>query len=161
MGCKITRSLHVNTVLSHFIKIVGPIAESFITDFEEYKKECVEFGDIPIPPHHVQLTYPAHIETIGRDKRMERPRTALHEELHHVHLWQDGCNWDDENEGTFVQWNSTSDSFIVYSYFKDKDNDHHFYIIDLVFDQAHTIIEDKEQVLKWVKIAKEFRLKNI
>lgn len=49
MGCKITRSLHVNTVLSHFIKIVGPIAESFITDFEEYKKECVEFVDIPIP----------------------------------------------------------------------------------------------------------------
>ncbi|AGS58665.1 hypothetical protein BB2000_0148 [Proteus mirabilis BB2000] len=30
-----------------------------------------------------------------------------------------------------------------------------------MFDQAHTIIEDKEQVLKWVEIAKEFRLKNI
>ncbi|WP_290603701.1 type II toxin-antitoxin system YafO family toxin [Arsenophonus sp. ENCA] len=63
--------------------------------------------------------------------------------------------------GNGPQWNSTSDAFIIYSYFIDKDGDHHFYIIDLLLDNAHNIIENNSQILKWVAIAKKFRLQNI
>lgn len=60
-----------------------------------------------------------------------------------------------------MEWNSTSDSFIVYAYFIGKIGVHHFYIIDLGYDKAHTLIENNRQIPKWVAIAKQFRLQNI
>lgn len=160
MAIKIIRSFHVQKILSNLVVNLGTIAESFNTEFEEYKQKCIGFGDIPIPPYHIQLEHPSHVETIGRDKPIERPNSARHEELHHTHLWQENCIWEDD-DGKLVQWNSTSDSFIVYSYFIDKIGAHHFYIIDLVYDKAHTLIENNSQILKWVAIAKKFRLQNI
>lgn len=155
MGIRLTRSELIQSIIEEF-----PITEYPIAEFEEYKKICIEFGDIPIPAYHEQLEHPAHIDTIGRDKPMDRPRSARLEELHHTHLWQEGCIWEDDG-GLFVQWRSTSNTFVVYSYFLDIHNDHHFYIIDFVRDEAHDIIEDDEQVLRWVELAKEFRLQNI
>ncbi|MDR5609937.1 type II toxin-antitoxin system YafO family toxin [Arsenophonus sp.] len=76
---------------------------------------CIEFGDIPITPYHIQLKHPSHSDTIGRDKPMDRPRSARYEELHHIHFWQEGCVWEDD-DGYQVQWNSTSDAFIIYYY---------------------------------------------
>lgn len=160
MGLKITRSIEVCNSVRNLIKNNGPYAETPIIKFEEYKQMCIEFGDIPIPPYHIQLKHPSHSDTIGRDKPMDRPRSARYEELHHIHFWQEGCVWEDD-DGYQVQWNSTSDAFIIYSYFIDKDGDHHFYIIDILLDNAHNIIENNEQILKWVTIAKEFRFKNI
>lgn len=91
---------------------------------------------------------------------MERPVEARGEELHHVHIWQEGCCWEDD-DGLLVQWASTSDSYVVYSYFVDRDKDHHFYIIDYCNDKAHVLIEDHRQVAEWTRQAQEFRLKNI
>ncbi|WP_231568815.1 type II toxin-antitoxin system YafO family toxin [Pantoea rodasii] len=137
-----------------------PVTEPPILEFEQYKQECIEFDDIPAPAIHVQIKHPAHLETIGRDKLMERPVGARGEELHHVHIWQEGCCWEDE-DGLLEQWASTSDSYVVYSYFKDRDNDHHFYIIDYCQDEAHQLIENTRQVADWTRQAKEFRSKNI
>lgn len=74
-------------------------------------------------------------------------------------MWQDGCEWEDE-DGLKVQWWSTSNSYIVYSYFLDKDKDHHFYVIDYCKDDAHALIEDRRQVASWTALARDFRLKN-
>lgn len=82
-------------------------------------KKCTRFDKIPIPPYHIQVEYASHIETIGRDKPMERPHPARHEELHHTHLWQESCTWV-VYTSKVVQGNSTSGSFIVYSCFIDK-----------------------------------------
>ncbi|EOC1567409.1 type II toxin-antitoxin system YafO family toxin [Cronobacter dublinensis] len=155
MGFKISRSQKLIDVISQY-----PIASLPIEEFEEYKRECVDYNDLPAPPIHVQLEYPAHLDTIGRDKLMERPSDARAEELHHVHIWQEGCCWEDE-DGLTVQWASTSNSYVVYSYFKDKDQDHHFYVIDYCRDEAHALIEDEAQVADWTRQAKEFRLQNI
>lgn len=83
---------------------------------------------------------------------MERPPTGRAEDLHHVHIWQEGCCWEDEH-GLKVQWASTSDSYVVYSYFIDRDKDHHFYVIDYCQDAAHALIEDRCQVLAWIEQA--------
>lgn len=155
MGFKISRSQSLADVISQY-----PITELPIEEFETYKRESIEYDDIPAPAIHVQLEYPAHIETIGRDKLMERPVEARGEELHHVHIWQEGCCWEDE-DGLLVQWASTSNSYVVYSYFRDRDGDHHFYVIDYCQDEAHALIEDERQVADWTRQAKEFRFQNI
>ncbi|CAO97656.1 type II toxin-antitoxin system YafO family toxin [Erwinia tasmaniensis] len=155
MGCKISRSQALAEVISQFAFTALPIEE-----FEQYKRECLDYYDIPAPPIHIQLQHPAHIDTIGRDKLMERPPTARAEDLHHVHIWQEGCCWEDEH-GLKVQWASTSDSYVVYSYFIDRDKDHHFYVIDYCQDAAHALIEDRCQILAWIEQAKKFRLQNI
>lgn len=155
MGFKISRSQALTDVISEF-----PVASLPIEEFELYKRECVDFGDTPAPPIHVQLQHPAHTDTIGRDKLMERPPEARSEALHHVHIWQEGCCWEDE-DGLKVQWASTSDSYIVYSYFIDGDRDNHFFVIDYCQDSAHMLIEDKIQVASWTMQAKKFRLQNI
>lgn len=155
MGFKISRSQALIDIITE-----TPSAGLPIEEFEQYKLECIEFGDIPTPPIEVQLQYPAHIDTIGRDKLMERPSDARGEELHHTHVWQEGCCWEDE-DGLKVQWASTSNSYVVYSYFFDKDSCHHFYVIDYCKDSAHTLIEDVTQVSKWTEQARIFRLKNV
>ncbi|MCU1787474.1 hypothetical protein CUU54_01200 [Pectobacterium polaris] len=154
MGFKISRSQSLIEIISEF-----PLAGLPIEEFEEYKQACLDYGDIPTPPIVIQLGHPAHIDTIGRDKLMERPNQARSEELHHVHIWQEGCCWEDA-DGIKVQWASTSDSYVVYSYFVDKDGDHHFYVIDFCRDKAHKIIEDESKVREWTQIAKEFRISN-
>ena len=155
MGFKISRSQALTEVITQF-----PITELPIQEFEEYKRECINYDDVPAPAIQIQLAHPAHIETIGRDKLMERPVEARGEELHHVHIWQVGCCWEDE-DGLLVQWASTSDSYVVYSYFIDRDKDHHFYVIDYCNDKAHALIEDKQQVAEWTRQAQEFRIQNI
>ncbi|CAM7066425.1 type II toxin-antitoxin system YafO family toxin [Morganella morganii] len=163
MCLKIERSQHAVSAISAAVEKYGiseAIAESFIADFEEYKRISIDYDDVPNPSVSAQFYHPAHIDTIGRDKLMDWPDEARAEDVHHVHLWQTGCVWEDEDEGLNVQWDCTSDSFIIYSYFKDKDSDHHFYIIDFLFDQAHTIIEDSEQILKWVELARQHREAN-
>ena len=104
------------------------------------------------------MMHPAHKDTIGRDKLASHPIEARAEELHHLHIWQEGCVWEEPNGKLKVQWSSTSDSYVVYSYFLDKENNHHFHVIDYCNDKAHKLIEDVKQVLKWTLIAKEYRL---
>lgn len=154
MGFKISRSQALIDVISE-----EPITEYPILDFEEYKALCIEYGDTPAPSFETQNEHPAHVETIGRDRAMYKPIEAKIEELHHTHIWQEGCCWEDDTDGLNVQWASTSNSYIVYSYFKDKDDDHHFYIIDYCGDGAHELIKDESQVLDWVRQANEFRNK--
>lgn len=155
MGFKISRSQALIEVITQF-----PLAELPLLEFEQYKQECMDYADIPAPDIHIQLQHPAHIETIGRDKLMERPAEARAEALYHVHMWQEGCCWEDE-DGLKVQWASTSDSYVVYSRFIDKDNDHHFYVIDYCEDKAHQLIEDPAQLACWIRQAQKFRLENI
>ncbi|CAK2133095.1 mRNA interferase YafO [Vibrio crassostreae] len=153
MSIIITKSAKIQKVLAE-----NPSASLPIDEFEEYKTECVEFGDIPNPTETVQLQHPAHLDTIGRDKLATHPIDARAEELHHVHIWQDGCVWEEENGDLKVQWSCTSNSYIVYSYFIDKGGNHHFHVIDYCLDQAHALIEDAHQVSEWTGIAKTHRL---
>lgn len=163
MGLKVVRSAEVSAAINNICQKYNlslAIVESFVTDFEEYKKLSVNSGDVPLCPYHKQLARSAYIDTIGRDKLNERTQAARNENIHHVHLWQTGCIWENENGDPIVQYNCTSDSYIIYSYFIDKDGEHHFYIIDLIFDHAHTVIEDNNEIAKWVAQARKYRLAN-
>ncbi|HHT0956269.1 type II toxin-antitoxin system YafO family toxin [Enterobacter kobei] len=158
MGFKIVRSPLIAEAIAE-----APIAEHPISEFEEYKRICIEEGDIPAPSETDQRTYESYLETIGRDRFMTSPIEARAEELHHAHVWQERCCWedDDEEDGMKVQWACTSDSYVVYSYFIDADDDHHFYIIDYCNDGAHGLISDRTQVLDWANQAERYRLRNV
>ncbi|MBN5324025.1 type II toxin-antitoxin system YafO family toxin [Serratia sp. IR-2025] len=155
MGYKIVRCNRINIATEQ-----NPAASLPIDEFEKYKTIAMEYGDIPSPSEVIQREHPAHLETIGRDRPMTHPIEARAEELHHVHIWQEGCCWEDD-EGLKVQWASTSDSYVVYSYFIDRDDDHHFYVIDYCIDGAHGLIENRSQVLDWANQAERYRLRNI
>lgn len=152
MGIVIAKSKGMQKVIDN-----NPLAQLPIDEFEEYKLESLNFDDMPTPTQTVQLQHPSHSETIGRDKLSSHPIDARAEELHHVHIWQEGCLWEDD-KGLKVQWSCTSDSYLVYSYFIDISSNHHFYIIDYCIDKAHSLIEDKSQVEKWTRLAKTYRL---
>ncbi len=145
---------------SNIQEVVGehPLVESILDEFKQYKNLCVEYGDTPCPPQDIQLAHPAHIETIGRDRLSTHPISARAEDLHHVHIWQEGCSWEDAVNGLEVQWDSTSDSYIVYSYFLTASGNHHFHIIDYCQDAAHELIEDELVVSRWVEQAKQHRV---
>lgn len=153
MAVVITKSKKIHSVLEQF-----PAASMPIEEFETYKNECVDYGDVPNPCEATQRQHPSHLETIGRDRLATRPIEARAEELHHAHIWQEGCVWEDDNGELEVQWACTSDSYIVYSYFVDINGDHHFHVIDYCMDRAHKLIEDAEQVSEWAAIARTHRL---
>lgn len=151
MGYKITRS-------DSLLEAIGDdhLAALPIDEFEEYKIICIEEGEIPAPSTPDQMEYVSYVESIGRDKYMTHPTTARAEELHHTHVWQEGCCWGDGDD-LRVQWACTSNSYVVYSYFMDADNDHHIYIIDYCKDEAHKLIENPSMVSRWAKLAEEYR----
>ena len=153
MAIAITHSIKLLAVLEQ-----NPTARLPIDEFEAYKNECVDFQDIPNPDESIQRQYPSHLETIGRDRLATRPLEARFEEVHHAHVWQEGCIWEDDDGDLKVQWSCTSDSYVVYSYFIDIDRNHHFHIIDYCFDRAHRLIEDEEQVTEWALLARTHRL---
>ena len=158
MGFKIVRSSLINEVIAE-----TPVAEYPITEFEDYKRICIEEGDIPAPSETDQNIYSSYLETIGRDRFMTSPIEAREQELHHTHIWQEGCVWeeDDEDDDSLkVQWACTSDGYVVYSYFIDRDGDHHFYIIDYCNDGAHGLISNRSQVLDWANQAERYKLRN-
>jgi hypothetical protein len=155
MGNKITYSQLIQDAISEDPQTQFPIAE-----FAEYKTICLEEGKIPAPTETEQHEYMSYAETIGRDKFFTRPIAAREEDLFHAHTWQEGCMWG-EGENLRIQWACTSDSYVVYSYFVDRDQDHHIHIIDYCKDKAHELIEDPEQVSIWTEQAKQHRLQNI
>lgn len=155
MGNKIVRSELIKEAI-----IEDPLVRLPIDEFEEYKLICLDEGKIPAPPEPEQHEYVSYIDTIGRDKYFRKPTEARAEELFHAHVWQDGCCWG-EGDDLLIQWACTSNSYVVYSYFVDIDDDHHIYIIDYCKDKAHDLIEDKQQVSIWTEQAKQYRLQHI
>lgn len=151
MGHKITRSQLIQEVI-----LLEPTAEFPIDEFEKYKLICLEEDKIPAPSETEQLVYVSYIDTIGRDKYMVYPIDARAEELHHTHMWQEGCSWG-EGEELKIQWACTSNSYVVYSYFIDNDEDHHIHVIDYCRDEAHSKIKNINQVKVWTEQAKLYR----
>ncbi|MVZ10117.1 hypothetical protein GP913_24265 [Enterobacteriaceae bacterium 8376wG6] len=154
MGYKIRRSHSLMEAIGD-----DSLASLPIDEFEQYKAICLDEGAIPAPSSTDQMEYVSYIDTIGRDKFMTHPIDARAEELHHTHVWQEGCRWG-EGDDLRVQWMCTSNSYVVYSYFIDSDDEHHIYIIDYCKDQAHALIEDPETVKMWSSLAKTYRAAN-
>lgn len=48
MGFKISRSQSLIEVITQY-----PVTELPIEEFEQYKRECIEFDDIPAPDIHI------------------------------------------------------------------------------------------------------------
>lgn len=121
-------------------------------------KEASKNREHPAPSRKVQETYVSASEMFGRDRFDKLSKDAQKEEIQHLHVRQEDSIWEDEEGYGYAQWNCTSDSYLVYSYFKHQD-DHYYYFIEFFGKEAHSLYEKMGD--KFIKCAKDFRLKKL
>lgn len=128
----------------------------------QYYKEHSEPHEIATPSRKVQEETEGLIAEFGRDRFFKNPQHARKDDLTHLHLFTDDCEWFDEDGSPKVQWECTSNSYLVYSYFESNDV-HVFYLIALIEKGAHRITKDLADgdpnpiVLEWLAEAIRFR----
>jgi len=103
-------------------------------EFQEYKKGSAP-DEHAAPTRYVQEQYPCISEILGRDRFEKWAEKARLEEIQHIHVIQERSIWKDE-QGQLVQWDCTSNSYLVYSYFF-HDNKHHYYVLEFYKFAAH------------------------
>ena len=128
----------------------------------QYYKENSEPHEIATPSRKVQEETEGLIAEFGRDRFFKNPQHASQDDLTHLHLFTDDCEWLDEDGTPKVQWECTSNSYLIYSYF-ESNGIHVFYLIALIEKGAHRLTKDlldgdpNPIVLEWLAEAIRFR----
>ena len=136
----------------------------FIDLFDKfmYYKENSEPHEIATPSRKVQEETEGLIAEFGRDRFFKNPKDAKNDDLTHLHLFTDDCDWLDEDGTPKVQWECTSNSYLIYSYF-EHESTHVFYLISLIEKGAHQVTKDLPNgdpnpiVFEWLGRAVKFR----
>lgn len=131
---------------------------NFIADQFLIYKQASRNREHPAPSRNVQERDEPASEYFGRDRFDKFSKNAQKEEIQHVHLRQEDSIWEDEEGYGYAQWHCTSDSYLVYSYFKYK-NDHYYYLIEFFGESAHSLYE--KETKKFIQCAKDFRFKKL
>lgn len=138
--------------------------KDFIDLFDkfQYYKENSEPHEIATPSRRIQEETESLIAEFGRDRFFKNPTDARRDDLTHLHLFTDNCDWLDEDGTPKVQWECTSNSYLIYSYF-EHNGVHVFYLIALINRFAHQKTKDLTNgdpnpiVLEWLADAIRFR----
>jgi hypothetical protein len=147
--------------LQNKIDSTGSLITTAIDEFTEYKNTSCISTEIPTPTTVEQKEYQGLHDSFGRDRQFSSPDECKALDIHHVHVFQGGCNWGDDNV-VVAQWDCTSNSYLVYSYFLSARQNHIFCILDFIADNAHDIYEqpELEQINYWIDKAKSFKEQN-
>lgn len=134
------------------------------TDFSPFYREFVDYKQNSdrhaAPTRREQEEYASISVLFGRDRPNvdeEAPFPQRQETLSHLHSRQDDSEWNDEDGDLLAQWECTSDSYLIYSYFV-YDGKRHYYIVDFIDNKAHANWENEEAKLMWIEEAKSYRL---
>ena len=131
--------------------------EPVFEQFKEYK-ELSNSDEHPRPKNHFQKKNESASPFFGRDRFDPAHKDSHSEELQHIHYWMEGCEWEFENDEPKAQWDCTSNTYLVYSYFKHNGT-HYYYLIDFLIDTAHGHDGDYiPSVDIFIDQAKEYRL---
>lgn len=138
--------------------------ENFIDLFDKFKyyKENSEPHEIATPSRKIQEETESLIAEFGRDRFFKHPNDARKDDLTHLHLFTDDCEWLDADGTPKVQWECTSNSYLIYSYF-EHESVHVFYLIALIDKGAHQATKNLPDgdpnpiVLEWLAEAIRFR----
>ena len=130
---------------------------SFLVIYQEfqYYKENSAANEHAAPSRHIQQTTEGYSPLFGRDRFDKVNFLARQENIQHLHVRQEHSIWEDE-QGALVQWDCTSNSYLIYSYFFYQDK-HHYFVIEFYANDAH--VEYEHKVPYFVEQAKAYRLK--
>lgn len=129
----------------------------FIQEFDAYKRNSDRHS---APTRQEQEEYASISPLFGRDRRnvdTEEPFLQAQETLSHLHNRQDDSVWTDEEGDPLSQWECTSDSYLIYSYFVHN-GIRYYYIVDFIDNDAHANWDNEEAKLMWIQEAKDYRL---
>ena len=129
-----------------------------IDEFREYKEGSHNPSEIPTPTRKEQEDFQGVHSTFGRDRLFLSPIKCKTLDIHHVHIFQGGCDWGND-DSFIVQWECTSNCYLVYSYFLSSKQNHIFCVLDFILDGAHDIYEHPElpQIHAWCDWALDFK----
>lgn len=128
----------------------------FFAEFEAYKLSSDTHSR---PTTKEQQEYVSVSELFGRDRANvdeEHPYYQRQESLSHLHTKQEDSEWEDEDGDRLVQWECTSDSYLIYSYFVFK-GVRYYYVVDFIDNGAHANWDNQEAKMMWVQEAKAYR----
>lgn len=129
----------------------------FYQEFETYKRSSDRHAR---PTKTEQNEYASISGLFGRDRANvdeEKPFLQKQEDLGHLHAKQHDSEWGDEDGDPLVQWECTSNSYIIYSYFVHA-SVRHYYVVDFIDDEAHASWDNQEAKMMWIQEAKAYRL---
>lgn len=129
----------------------------FYQEFESYKRNSDRHAR---PTKTEQNEYASISALFGRDRANvdeEKPFLQKQEDLGHLHTKQDDSDWVDKDGDPIVQWECTSNSYIIYSYFVHG-SVRHYYVVDFIDDEAHAKWDNQEAIMMWIQEAKAYRL---
>ncbi|MEG0579964.1 MAG: type II toxin-antitoxin system YafO family toxin [Niameybacter sp.] len=137
-------------------KLEQPIVEIIVLEFIKYK-ESSERYEHPAPTIKSQQKKESPYIEFGRDRYDIAHKS---EDVQHIHLRDGTKSWEDE-QGPLVQWNCTSDTHLIYSYFKHN-GAYYYYLVEIYDDKAHLSYEKaKLELFKEAKRYKETKLNEL
>ncbi|OTG72378.1 hypothetical protein B9T26_10640 [Acinetobacter sp. ANC 4169] len=129
-----------------------------LEDFEYYKVNSND-KEHPRPANHFQQKTESTSYYFGRDRFDTKNYQARKEEIQHVHYREENSAWEYSDGSTKPQWECTSNTYLVYSYFKHN-GCNYYYLIDFIEKNAHNNENAiyKESISNYLTQAKTFRL---
>lgn len=134
-------------------KLPEKVVQVIVLEFIKYK-EAARHYEHPVPSIKIQKNTISATPQFGRD-RFDTAHRA--EDVQHLHLRDGSRPWEDE-QGLLAQWDCTSDTHLIYSYFKYGDA-YYYYLIEVYDDNAHKNYEKAKHAL--FKQAREFKEQKI
>jgi len=134
------------------------------SDFKEvfekfcYYKENSEPHEHPSPRRHAQETYESLSPLFGRDRFDKKYPEASNQNIQHLHVKQPHSKWDFLDGSAKTQWECTSDSYLVYSYF-EHNGIHHYFVLEFYKSESHAQYEQDVQI--FIHEAEQYRLTQI
>lgn len=128
--------------------------------FEEfcYYKENSEPNEHPSPRRYTQEIYESLSPLFGRDRFDKKYPEASNQNIQHLHVKQPHSKWDLMAGSAKPQWECTSDSYLVYSYFKHQDV-HYYFVIEFYKSKSHAQYEHDVEI--FIHEAEQYRLSQI
>jgi hypothetical protein len=132
---------------------LNPLFLEIYKQFQFYKEDSAA-DEHAAPNNYIQKTYHSIHPLFGRDRFDKVNKTANVEEIQHLHVREELSIWEDK-DGRLCQWECTSDTHLIYSYFYHQDT-HYYYLIEFYNKAAH--LQYVDDVLYLIQEAKKYRL---
>lgn len=127
-----------------------------IREFIKYKEGGGK-EDLPVATVKTQKKFKSVNPEFGRDRYDTAHKSV---DIQHLHLKDGNSKWN-SGGGLLAQWYCTSDTHLVYSYFKHE-QDYYFYLVEIYSMDAHeSYLKAQKILIDEVTKFKEEKLKQL
>lgn len=131
------------------------LLKALTSAFINYKTKSEKY-EHPVASRERQETFVSAEKQFGRDRfeKLDKDKP-----LQHVHLNDGNRKWEDEEGYPLAQWHCTSDTQLIYSYFKINST-YHYYLMEIYTKDAHkAYVQTKTKLYERAKAFEEQKLK--